>query len=117
MERTPTSHAAEWHTCCSKSSTGFVKFITQAFLAAGMMGVCMAQLSKESTVNKELYWGALCSILFTFMPHPTLSGPKALTPEDLSLEFQKVHITPRSPQRRLQRPGTLQDPSESTPDS
>ena len=103
---TPNS-SAQWDTCCSKSSAQFVKFITQAVLAAGMMVFCMVQLNKETNSNRELYWGALCSILFTFMPHPQLGG--GIGKRDLRDELERQAATPRPPPRSLLEPLPLQD--------
>ena len=110
MDPVTPSSSAQWDTCCSKSSAQFVKFITQAVLAAGMMVFCMVQLNKETNSNKELYWGALCSILFTFMPHPQLGG--GIGKRDLRDELERQAATPRPPPRSLPEPQPLQDDTQ-----
>ena len=85
----------EWATCCSRTNPAFVKYIVQAVMAAGMMAFCMTQLSQKDQTSKELYWGALCSILFTFMPHPS-TGVGRVTKLDLIKELDsRLTATPQ----------------------
>ena len=57
-----------------------VRLVSQVFLATIVMGFCMFQLTQKDVQNKELYWGMLCSVLFTFMPHPGAGVGSLFTP-------------------------------------
>jgi hypothetical protein len=100
--------AAQWEACCSKTSSAFVKFLTQSLLAAAVMSFCMYQLTKEGT-NKELYWGSICSILFTFMPHPQIGG-NGLGKRDLRKELER-HATAPAITPTEQQPLPFETPS------
>ena len=81
-----------WFVCCSKSSAQGVRYVSQVLLAAITLVWIMIQLSKPDLENPSIYWSLLSSLLFVFLPSPTIPSQNPVTKNELRKEFIR-HLT------------------------
>ena len=67
----------EWHTCCSKSSVNFIKYIVTVIMSIIILLFCIIMIlgSKEGADN-SIYFSLISSILTLYVPSPTLESLK-----------------------------------------
>lgn len=85
MDQTPQD--VEWHTCCSKTERGFVKFIVQVTVAILVIVFSMYMIA-NSTDNREIYFSMLSGTAGVFLPTPTI------TPDRRQLSVSSIERQP-----------------------
>lgn len=91
-----------WHTCCSKTERGFVKFIVQVTVAVLIIVFSMYMIA-NGTDNREIYFSMLSGTAGVFLPTPTIT-PDRRHPVVSSIE--------RRPSEAFLRDPTAEAPSQ-----
>ena len=67
----------EWHTCCSKSSVNFIKYIVTVIMSIIILLFCIIMIiSSEPNADNSIYFSLISSILTLYVPSPTLESLK-----------------------------------------
>lgn len=106
----PVTPTQEWETCCSRSSSSFVKYMVQVLLGTLVLLFSMVQIINKAD-NPAIYFSLISGTVGTFFPHPSMSSAAAVTHKNLRDELERQAVTtPRSPPRSLlHEPQPLQD--------
>jgi len=105
----PVTPTQEWETCCSRSSSSFVKYMVQVLLGTLVLLFSMVQIINKAD-NPAIYFSLISGTVGTFFPHPSMSSAAAVTHKNLRDELERqVITTPRSPPRSLPEPQPLPD--------
>lgn len=92
----------EWHTCCSKTERGFVKFIVQVTVAILVIVFSMYMIA-NSTDNREIYFSMLSGTAGVFLPTPTITPDR---------RHQAVSSIERHPSEAVLRDPMAEEPSQ-----
>lgn len=63
----------QWSMCCSNSSSAFVKYIVQVFIALIILIFSIIKLCIDSDEDKAIYISLVSTILGLFIPAPSAS--------------------------------------------
>ena len=67
----------EWHTCCSKSSVNFIKYIVTVVMSIIILLFCIIMIiGSEDGADNSIYFSLISSILTLYVPSPTLESLK-----------------------------------------
>jgi len=101
MDQATTSQ--EWETCCSRSSSSFVKYMVQVLLGTMVLLFSMIQIINKAE-NPAIYFSLISGTVGTFFPHPSMSSAAAVTQKSLRDELERQAATPRQSHRTLPQP-------------
>jgi hypothetical protein len=104
----PVTPTQEWETCCSRSSSSFVKYMVQVLLGTLVLLFSMVQIINKAD-NPAIYFSLISGTVGTFFPHPSMSSAAGVTQKNLRDELERQAATPRPPPRSLPEPQPLPD--------
>lgn len=61
--------------CCSKSSVGFVKYISTFIITIAILLFSMIQIATNPQENNTIFFSLISSILTLYIPSPVLPKP------------------------------------------